>query len=228
VVSRDHPRVRCHTLLFALESKGKCPLMTHHGLASTIDGPSRIEWLDPVGDQLNAMSQALQRPRILGNVLRGTWMGSPQHPGIVWIPSGLGLAAGLLALRDDTHHAARSLVLAELASVPVAAATGLAEAASVRRRGRRIAAVHATLNTVASGMHVVALTRARNGRVSRPWLYAGLTTQMVAAMWGRHLAYNYRAELIAPLEPVIDVREDHERGQDHERPRDRGKSPHVM
>jgi hypothetical protein len=200
--------------------------MTHHGLAAVIDSPSQNERLDPLGDAINSASHVLQRPRLIGNLLRGTWMGSPQHPGIVWIPSGLSLAAGLLALRPDHETAARSMVIASLASMPVAAATDIAEAGSVRRRGRRIAALHATLNTVGGGLQAVSVARGRGG-VSRPWLYAGLATQMVAAMWGRHLAYNYRAELVAPLEPVVDVRADHDRGEDHERPRDKGKSPHV-
>jgi uncharacterized membrane protein len=201
--------------------------MTHHGIASAVDSPSNVELLDPVAEQLNVASRAVQGVPVLGNLLRGTWMGSPQHPGIVWIPSGLSLGAGLLTLRADTHHAARTLVVAALAATPVAVATGLSEASSVRKRGRRIAVVHASLNTVGTGLQLMSVIRQRNGYISRPWLYAGLATQMMAAMWGRHLAYNYRAELVAPLEPVIDVRDDHEKDIDHERPRDKGKTPRV-
>jgi uncharacterized membrane protein len=201
--------------------------MTHHGIASAVDSPSNMEFLDPVADQLDVASRAVQGVPVLGNLLRGTWMGSPQHPGIVWIPSGMALGAGLLAMRSDTHHAARALVLGALAVTPVAVATGLSEASSVRKRGRRIAVVHATLNSLGTAFQVVSLVRHRDGFVSRPWLYAGLGAQFLAAVWGRHLAYNYRAELVAPLEPVIDVRDDHEMGTDHERPKDKGKVPRV-
>lgn len=213
---------------FARWGKGKTPLMTRHRFAALVDSPSQIKRLDVLGDALDSASRAVQRPRALGQVLRGTSMGSPQHPGLVWIPSGLSLAAGLLAARPAMQPAARSMVIGALATTPLAAATGLAEASSIRRRGRRIASVHALLNTVGSGLQAVSLMRGAPGRLSRPWLYAGLATQMAAAMFGRHMAYHYRAELLAPVEPVIDVRDDHERAQDHERPRDRNKSPHVL
>jgi hypothetical protein len=212
---------------FVSSARGNGAQMTHHGIAPAIDSLSNLELLDPVADQLDAASRAAQGVPVVGNLLRGTWMGSPQHPGIVWIPSGLSLGAGLLAMRADTHHAARGLVVAALAATPSAIATGLSEASSIRKRGRRIAVVHATLNTVGTGLQVMSVIRHQDGYISRPWLYAGLATQMLAAMWGRHLAYNYRAELVAPLEPVIDVRDDHERQNDHERPRDKGKVPRV-
>ena len=202
--------------------------MTNHGVTHLIDAPSHAEQLDVVGEQLNNASHALQRPKPLGNALRGTYMGSPMHPGIVWIPTGLSLAAGLLAMRSSTHHAAKGLVIGSLLTTPIAAMTGLAEAASIRKRGRRIASLHATANTVGALCQAFSLINAREGKVSRGWLYSGLLSSMVAGMWGRHLSFNYRAELIAPLEPVVDVREDHMRGNDHERPRDKGKSPHTF
>lgn len=201
--------------------------MTNHGLTDVIDAPSRLQRLDILGDPLNAAASAVQRPAPLGNVLRGTYMGSPMHPGVVWIPTGLGLAAGLLSLRSSTHRSARSMVLVALLTTPVAAMTGLAEAASIRKRGRRIAALHAAANAVGSGLQAMSVITAKEGKVSRPWLFAGLAVQSLAAMWGRHLAYNYRAELLAPLEPVLDIRDDHKKNADHERPRDKGKSPHT-
>lgn len=202
--------------------------MTNHGITELIDAPSKVSRLDALGDPLNTASAAIQQSPVVGNVLRGTYMGSPMHPGVVWIPTGLGLAAGLLSLRKSTHRSARSMVLIALLTTPIAAMTGLSEAASIRKRGRRIATLHAAANTVGSGLQAMSVVRAREGRVSRSWLFAGLAVQSVAAMWGRHLAYNYRAELLAPLEPVVDIRDDHKHAKDHERPRDKGKSPHVQ
>lgn len=202
--------------------------MTNHGITDLIDAPSKIQRLDALGDPLNDASHAIQQVPAIGNMLRGTYMGSPMHPGVVWIPTGLALAGGLLSLRASTHRAARSMVIAGLLSTPVAVATGLSEAASIRKRGRRLASLHALTNVVGTGLQTMSVVAAREGRVSRPWLFAGIAVQSLAAMWGRHLSYNYRAELLAPLEPVVDIRDDHKLDKDHERPRDKGKSPHAM
>ena len=202
--------------------------MTSHGITELIDAPSKVQQLDALGDPLHAASSAIAQPSLMGNWLRGTYMGSPMHPGVVWIPTGLALAGGLLALRNDTQHAARSMVRMSLLSTPLAVLTGLAEAATIRKRGRRIASVHALANSVGSSLQVMSLVMGKDSKVSRPWLFAGLAVQSVAAMWGRHMAYNYRAELLAPLEPVVDIRDDHKAGKDHERPRDKGKVSRVF
>jgi uncharacterized membrane protein len=168
-------------------------------LTNLIDAPSTTEALDPIANSLNTASEAVVKFAPVRSLLRGEWMGSPMHPGIVWVPGGLSLGAVMLSATKKTQPEAKALLIASLWATPFAALTGLADASTLDKPGRRIAALHATLNTVGSGLQAMSLMRQKRGRVNRPMLITGFGISMAAAMWGRHLAYNYRAELVDPL-----------------------------
>lgn len=169
-------------------------------VAGLIDAPSRARGFDRIGGTLETASHAVDRaPEPIHEALTGEWMGSPMHPGVVWIPGGLSLAAVACSFGDRTQEAARTLLGISLLAMPAAALTGIADARHLRRRGRRIAVVHAALNAAGSLLQGAAYLRQDDaGRVHRPLLLTGFAVSSLAAMWGRHMAYNYRRGMPVP------------------------------
>lgn len=165
---------------------------TSDGVAGLIDAPSRASSFDRLADTLDTASHGLDKAPA-HEALTGEWMGSPMHPGVVWIPSGLSLASVLLSGSDRTEGAARTMLGAALLTMPAAALTGIADAQHLRRRGRRIAVLHVALNTLGGTLQAAAYLKGKaHGGVHRPLLLSGFAVSGLAAMWGRHMAYNYR------------------------------------
>jgi len=85
--------------------------------------------------------------------------------------------------------AARQLVGWGLAAAPAAAVTGLAEYAALTTRPRRVAAVHAALNTASLGMFAASrAARPRHRAAGVSLALAGLALSGLSAYLGGHLA----------------------------------------
>jgi nitrite reductase/ring-hydroxylating ferredoxin subunit/uncharacterized membrane protein len=131
------------------------------------------------------------RPQALKDVLHGTWLGHPLHPVLVQVPVGSWISAGLLDAVPRLRPAATMLIGTGLVAAVPAALTGAADWSEQETAVRRLGAIHASLNTVASGLYVGSLVARAKGRggLGRLLSYAGLGVASGSAAIGGHMSY---------------------------------------
>jgi hypothetical protein len=127
----------------------------------------RAQSLDRYAKPLAALVGRCVRPRVIRNLLSGSYVGHPLHPMLTDVPIG---AWGMATLLDSiggtgTERAADLLVGAGvLAAVPTAAA-GLNDWSDTMGPDNRVGLVHAAVNTAALSLYVASLAaRARGHR----------------------------------------------------------------
>jgi uncharacterized membrane protein len=145
-----------------------------------------VNLLEPVADQVGADGR--------GAVLRGEWLGHALHPLLTDFPLGCWLAAGFLDLTAPRsgRAAAQRLVGMGLLFVPVTAAAGLADWATVRdRRVRRVGVAHALGNTVVGSAYLLSWRARRRGHHARgvAWGLFGGTVAWATGYLGGHLSF---------------------------------------
>ena len=155
----------------------------------------RLERLDQIAVPVASAVHRLVRPRLVRNVLSGTWLGHPAHPALTDFPIGAWSMATLL----DTVGGRRAVPAAGLltavgvaAAVP-AAASGLNDWSDAQSAPRRVGLVHAAANSVALGLYTASLVARCNGRRCSATLlgYAGLGALITGAYLGGHLALTH-------------------------------------
>ena len=114
-------------------------------------------WLDGVAEKMKAAYAPFageQAPRPLKDALVGTWLGHPLHPALVTLPIGFWTSTLALDLAGEEKAADLMLGLGLLSSVS-AVATGAAQwmDATKNDKPRRLGALHAMLNGVATGLY---------------------------------------------------------------------------
>lgn len=159
-----------------------------HRILSSIEGSKGGE------EQIDALQKRvtgiLDRPVPL-DLLSGRTFGHPAHPAAVQVPLGLWMGA-LLVDRSGAPGAprvARLLVGVGTAAVLPALATGLVEWMHTRDAERRVGAVHAAANVLATGLFASSWLRRRSGRSGQLTALAGATVASVGGWLGGHLAY---------------------------------------
>ena len=126
-----------------------------------------MPWLDRAAGVLKAVGEPIagaSAPRALKDALVGTWFGHPLHPAVVIAPIGFWTSSVALDFAGEESAADLTLGLG-LVSAGAAAVTGIAQwqDAATNLKPRRMGALHATLNTVATGIFVGSLVARRGG-----------------------------------------------------------------
>lgn len=126
-----------------------------------------MPWLDRAAGVLQAVGEPIageSAPRKLKDALVGTWFGHALHPAVVIAPIGLWTSSVVLDVAGEERAADLTLSLG-LLSAGGAAATGIAQwqDAAKNLKPRRLGALHASLNTVATGIFVGSLVARRKG-----------------------------------------------------------------
>jgi nitrite reductase/ring-hydroxylating ferredoxin subunit/uncharacterized membrane protein len=153
----------------------------------------RAQSLDRYAKPLAALVGRCVRPRVIRNLLSGSYVGHPLHPMLTDVPIG---AWGMATLLDSiggtgTERAADLLVGAGvLAAVPTAAA-GLNDWSDTMGPDNRVGLVHAAVNTAALSLYVASLAaRARGHRGRGKALgLAGFGAVMAGGYLGGHLSF---------------------------------------
>lgn len=169
-----------------------------------LESRERIGWLD-VGtrrlednDDLDALVSfvgSLAEPfnrQPAADVLRGAWLGHALHPLLTDFPLGCWMSAIALDLLGGDEEASQRLVGLGLLAVPLTAAAGLSEWKTIDRlRDRRVAAVHATGNVLATLAFARSWMRRRRGdqRSGQAWSLLGGVMAVFTGYLGGHLSF---------------------------------------
>ncbi len=125
--------------------------------------------------------------------LQGRWLGHAAHPVVVMMPIGLWTSAAVLhstGLPEAQRPAHLLTGMGIMGALP-ATLTGLSEvAAGADERIKRVAVVHATLNTVALGLEVGSWLsgKAGNRAMAKFDSFAALAVTMVSGYLGGHMS----------------------------------------
>jgi uncharacterized membrane protein len=169
------------------------PEQTPQSLTSAIETIEQDTRLDPLVDRLAGVANAVASgPN--GPALRGDWLGHALHPLLTDFPLGCWFSVAVLDLLGgkSSRKAAQHLVLTGLAFVPVTAASGLADYASVREpRSRRVGVVHAAGNTAVALCYFRSWRARRRGHYAKGklWGLAGGSLALFTGYLGGHLSF---------------------------------------
>jgi nitrite reductase/ring-hydroxylating ferredoxin subunit len=162
-------------------------------LQAPIRQMEKVKALDRLAKPLaTAVSSAL-RPRLIRNLLSGTYLGHPLHPLLTDVPIG---AWGMSSLLDtvggpSSEHAADLLVATGvLAAVPTAA-SGLNDWSDTYGADTRVGFVHGAVNTAALILYAASLSaRVRGHRTHGKALgLAGFAVLLTGSYLGGHLSF---------------------------------------
>ncbi|HEX5500946.1 MAG TPA: Rieske 2Fe-2S domain-containing protein [Thermomicrobiales bacterium] len=155
-----------------------------------------MPWLDDVAGVLQQAAEPLlgqDAPRGPRDLLYGVWLGHPLHPAIVTMPLGCWTASAIFDLMGEERAADLSLGLG-LATAPLAVLTGAAQYqdATNDESPRRLGALHATLNVVATLCFAGSLAARKQGSRTAGMALStlGLGIATVSAWLGGDLSYD--------------------------------------
>lgn len=166
---------------------------------------SRQQWLEPVETVLGAVADTLFLKDLrmgdkLRNFFHGTWFGHPLHPAITDIPLGAWTAATALDIYELStgdkalRRGADFAVGLGLIGAAGAALTGLNDWNYVYEKPRRVGALHAVINLIATACYFGSWWQRRSGgrRAGLTSGFAGYACAIAGAYLGGHLVYNER------------------------------------
>lgn len=161
-------------------------------ISTALDRIADADRLDAVITPVRRMVNKLLRPQALKDVLHGVWLGHPVHPALAQVPIGAWMSAGLLDVLPGHHKEARLLIATGLAAAVPTAMAGAADWSESDVGQQRVGAVHALLNSAATGLYVGSLIARVRGehRRGRRLAYVGLGLASASAGIGGHLAYH--------------------------------------
>jgi nitrite reductase/ring-hydroxylating ferredoxin subunit/uncharacterized membrane protein len=153
-------------------------------IANLIDEQQWLDAFDPIQKYIQAL------PKELKNALHGTWLGHPLHPALTDIPVGAWTLALILDAFDSP--AADTAIGIGLLGALGSAVTGLTDWSETDYRAKKIGAVHATLNIVATGLYTASWIM--RGKEKRRRSAAALSTigyviASASAYLGGHLVF---------------------------------------
>lgn len=155
-----------------------------------------MPWLDRVAATLAKAGEPIvgqQAPKPLKDALVGTWFGHPLHPAVVQAPIGFWMSSLALDLLDQ-EEAADALLALGLATAGAASLTGMAQWQDLQNQkpARRLGALHASLNSVATVVYVASLRQRRKGNRDAGLTLSALGLGLVSfsAWLGGDLSYD--------------------------------------
>ena len=175
-----------------------------------------MPWLDGAAETMQkAFAPVLgqEAPRGPRDILYGTWFGHPLHPAVIVLPIGFWTSTMVFDLVGEERAADLSLGLGLVGAVG-AAATGAAQwqDATNDERPRRLGALHALLNVVATVLYAVSWLLRRRGEREAGIVCSsvGLGVASASAWIGGDLAYDLgigvdRTAFVDPPETWTDV-----------------------
>ncbi|KAB2366697.1 Rieske 2Fe-2S domain-containing protein [Actinomadura montaniterrae] len=153
----------------------------------------QAEVLDKVAGPLSSAVQRVVRPRIVRNLLSGTYLGHPLHPPLTDVAVGAWSMSTLLdaAGGPDAETAADLLAITGVAAAVPTALSGLNDWADTLGAERRVGMVHAAANTMALALYGSSIAmRARGDRRAGKALgLAGFAVLGFSAYLGGHLSF---------------------------------------
>jgi nitrite reductase/ring-hydroxylating ferredoxin subunit len=162
-------------------------------LQQTVRRLERLEALDKVARPLAGAVGRAVRPRVVRNLLSGTYLEHPLHPMLTDLPIGAWVMSALLdaAGGPAAEGAADLLVAAGVAAAVPTAAAGLNDWSDTAGPETRVGLAHAALNTTALSLYLASLVaRARGRRRGGKVLgLAGLGVLTGGAYLGGHLSF---------------------------------------
>lgn len=158
---------------------------------SLLRSAESVSALDGTADRAADAVDRMVGGRAVGRALRGSWLGHPVHPLLVFLPLGSWMTALLfdVALRDRTT--ARRLLAVGLAAAPPTALAGWADFPLLNREQRRVGLLHATINGVAIVLFALAFRShgKEHHRRATVLTVVGLLIVSVGGALGGHLSY---------------------------------------
>lgn len=155
-----------------------------------------MPWLDEVAGVLQKVGEPIagqHAPRPLKDALVGTWIGHPLHPAVVDLPIGFWTSSLVLDVAGEERAADLTLTFG-LATAAGAAVTGIAQwqDATNDDSPRRLGALHASLNGLATVLYGASLLQRRRGSrtVGVVLATAGYAVANASAWLGADLAYD--------------------------------------
>jgi uncharacterized membrane protein len=158
-------------------------------LATSLEGVDRLDTPAAAVERLAA--RLLPGGSVRAN-LHGRWLGHALHPMLTDFPLGTWMSTSLLDLiggRRSRTASRRLLTFGVVAAVPTVV-TGLADYLSADDRQRRVAVVHAAVNTTALALYTASLIARRRDRHGAGVAFglAGGVTATVGGFFGGHLS----------------------------------------
>lgn len=161
-----------------------------HALGRKIE---RLGALDAAARPVIAVAQRVVKPRVVRNLLSGTWLGHPLHPMLTDLPIG----AWTMSVALDSfggraaERGADLLVAGGIAAAVPTAASGLNDWSDTYGPETRVGFVHAVANATALGLFAASsLARARGQRArGKAFARAGLGVLLVGGYLGGHLTF---------------------------------------
>lgn len=172
-------------------------------LEEQISKLAKHPWVKSLADGLGKAAQTLFRDSggPIEDALHGVWLGHPLHPALTDIPIGAWSVAVLLdaaeVVTDNRGFgAAADLTIGVgVAGAVSAAAAGLADWSRLGEgEAKRVGAVHAALNTAATGLYLASLASRKGGArgLGRLLAVAGFAVAGASAYLGGHLVFAKR------------------------------------
>lgn len=161
---------------------------------------------DPLVHQVARLASLVRRSSARP-LLRGDWLGHAVHPMLTDLPIGFWTCAWSLDLVGGKpgRPAAQRLIGLGLLSVPATVATGLHDWGDIDDRGqRRVGAVHAASNAVATVLYFGSWRARRRGHHARGVALGmlGATAATVGGFLGGHLVFGGAPDDEVPRDEV--------------------------
>jgi nitrite reductase/ring-hydroxylating ferredoxin subunit/uncharacterized membrane protein len=174
-------------------------------------GPEQNQKLDNWAEQVQTLiAAAVSRGGPTGqrvkNWLNGVWLGHPLHPALTDAAIGAWSTGAMLDLIGARKEADAAMTVGVLAAVPTALA-GAADFADTSEEPRRIAIVHAVLNSTGLALMVGSLLARRGGQraLGIGLSTVGLSLNTIAAWLGGELVYRFGTSVSRlAFEPRVD------------------------
>jgi nitrite reductase/ring-hydroxylating ferredoxin subunit/uncharacterized membrane protein len=173
---------------------GQAPPLPHELQSSpTLQAVGVLEemsWLEPLGEQVDALLRPVVERRGLMDLLHGRWLGHALHPVLSDLPIGFWSAVPVLDLFGD-DAGATVLTGAGCAGAVATALTGVADWTATHGREKRLGLLHGLVNSVGLSLQIGSLWARLAGRrgSGRALSLAGLGISSAAAFLGGELVF---------------------------------------
>ncbi len=175
--------------------------VVHERLHRVLHHLERDQRLDGAARRLGATGRRLDTGRS-GALLRGDPLGHPVHPALTDLPIGCWTSAAVLDLAGGraSRPAAQRLVALGVVTVLPTVASGLVDVSRREEPARRIGAVHAAANVLATTFYVWSWRDRRRGRHLRGVVLGGVgaVVATVGGVLGGHLAFGTTTDVAEP------------------------------
>ncbi|MGP4058433.1 DUF2231 domain-containing protein [Mycobacterium sp. 4D054] len=162
--------------------------MNIHSILRSAESVSAV---DRPADRAADTVERLLGNRPLASALRGSWLGHPVHPLMIFLPLGSWTTALLFDVAFKDHTTARRLLGIGLVAAPPTALAGWADFPLLNREQRRVGLLHAATNGAAIVLFALAYRAHRKERHRRATAVTmiALAVVSVGGALGGHLSY---------------------------------------